>query len=192
MDYCQVCKNMTEHEVLASSHLLVIRCSECETTRKVTPPKEPVTIRVKAIVSKEDQSQVCYAEFYEDEMLSVNDRIIAECSEEEGTGVEVLSIEIGDKRVNTAKASEITTIWTRVIDTVIVRVSVHDGKTTIPLFVPCEGDEQFIVGELYKGGMKGSVRYRITHIKNRDGSIRKREGKYEPASKIKRIYGFRV
>lgn len=192
MDYCQVCKDMTEHEVLSSSHLLVIRCNACKTTRKVTPPKEPDIIRIKTVVSREDQSNVCYAELYADETVSVGDRIIAESEGEEGAGVEVMSIEIGDKRVETAKSSEISTLWTRVIDEVIVRVSVHDGKTTIPLFVACDGDEHFTVGELCKGGVKGTIRYRITHIKNRDGSIRKREGKYEPASRIKRIYGFRV
>ncbi|MBN1167357.1 MAG: hypothetical protein JXA44_09550 [Methanospirillaceae archaeon] len=192
MDYCPVCKEDTEHDVLASSHLLVIQCSSCQTIRKVQPPKEPDQVRVKTIVSREDHSSVCFAEFFEDEVITAGDRIVAECPDGEGAGVEVMSIEVEDRRVQSAEAPDITTLWTRVIDMVVVRISVHDGKTTIPLYVTCTGDEQFVVGELYKAGTHKTIRYRITHIKNRDGSIRKREGKYEPASKIKRIYGFRV
>ncbi len=44
----------------------------------------------------------------------------------------------------------------------MVRISIHDGWKTVPLFISVNGEEPFIVGESYQFG-KGRVR--IAQIK---------------------------
>ncbi len=63
-----------------------------------------------------------------------------------------------------------------------------DG-TPSPLYVRCEGDEKFVVGDVYV--IKG-VKARIGHIRMRNGSVTKRRGKFEVANTIKRIYAYRL
>ena len=35
------------------------------------------------------------------------------------------------------------------LDRVIVKISVHDGRKTIQLYMECEGEDEFVVGEKY-------------------------------------------
>jgi uncharacterized Zn finger protein len=91
--------------------------------------------------------------------------------------------------VNDARAADIETLWTRVIEKVVVKISVHDNWRTIPLYLRCEGEEPFIVNEIYT---VGKVRFRISHIKLREGPILRKEGWKTVAHKITRIYGRRV
>jgi uncharacterized Zn finger protein len=103
--------------------------------------------------------------------------------------VEVTSIEAGGKRVKRAKAGDVTTLWTRAIDQVVVRASVHRGRVTKPLSVACDGDEEFFVGENWTFG---TIPFRITHMKLRDGKVLRKEKQKAPARAIKRIYGNRI
>ncbi len=187
--FCITCDDETEHEVLSRTTNQVIKCTECGSVSRIPVPKEPVMLQVKAIVSREDTSTVCRCELAEDELITVGDSLIAESDDGEGAGVEVMSIESGDKRVDKAKGAVIDTLWTRVIDQVVVRFSVHDGWVTLPLYVRCEGDEKFVVGDVYV--IKG-VKARIGHIRMRNGAVTKRRGKFEVASTIKRVYAYRV
>jgi uncharacterized Zn finger protein len=86
-----------------------------------------------------------------------------------------------------AKAGEVTTLWTRGIDQVVVRASVHSGRTTIPLYQTAEGEDEFVVGEVYSFGGR---RIRVSHIKLRDGPVIRKEGWKTVARRIKRIYGY--
>ena len=187
--FCTTCDEETGHEVLSRTTNQVIKCTVCGTVSRIPVPKEPKILQVKTIVSKEDSSSVCRCELAEDEEVSVGDYLIAESDDGEGAGVEVMSIESGDKRLNKATGDKIDTLWTRVIDQVVVRFSVHDGWKTLPLYVRCEGDEKFVVGDVYV--IKG-VKARIGHIRMRNGSVTKRRGKFEVANTIKRVYAYRV
>jgi uncharacterized Zn finger protein len=187
--FCPTCDEETEHEVLSRTTSQVIQCTVCKSVSRIPVPKEPVILQVKAIVSREGTSTVCTCELSEDELISVGDYLIAECSDGQGAGVEVMSIESGDKRLYKATGADIDTLWTRVIDQVVVRFSVHDGWHTLPLYVRCEGDEKFVVGDVYV--LKG-VKARIGHIRMRNGSVTKRKGKFEVACTIKRVYAYRV
>jgi len=102
-------------------------------------------------------------------------------------GVEVTGIEAGEKRVRRAKAEEVTTLWTRGIEQVVVKASIHSGRTTIPLYQAAEGEDEFVVGEVYTFGGR---RIRISHIKLRDGPVMRKEGWKTVASRVKRIYGY--
>ncbi|PWR75411.1 HVO_0476 family zinc finger protein [Methanospirillum stamsii] len=187
--YCNTCKEETEQEVLSESRELILRCTVCGlTTRRPLPP-EPEPVLVKTIVSREGESFVGKAELMKGEEVEVGDYIVAEKDDGEGAGVEIMSIEIGDKRVKKALAEEISTIWSRAIDDVIVRISVHDGKKTLPMYVACEGDDRFTIDEVIS---IDNVRSRIDHICLRNGIIQRRKGKYEVANRIKRIYAYRL
>lgn len=187
--YCNSCGEETEQEILNDSRDLILRCTICGlTTRRPLPP-EPVPICVKTIVSREGESSVCMAELLSEEEVNVGDYIIAESEDGEGSGVEITSIETGDKRVERATADTINTIWARAIDKVLVRISVHDGKKTLPFFTPCEGDDRFYVDEIIT---INNIRARIDHICLRNGIIQRRKGKYEVANRIKRIYAYRL
>jgi uncharacterized Zn finger protein len=187
--FCTTCDDETGHEVLSRTRTLVIKCMECGAVSRIPVPREPKILQVKTIVSRENSSVVCRCELAEDEEIAVGDYLIAECEEGEGSGVEVMSIEYQDKRLEKSTGDRIDTLWTRVIDQVVVRFSVHDDWHTTPLYVRCEGDEKFIVGDIYV--IKG-IKARIGHIRMRNGSVTKRKGKFEVANTIKRVYAYRV
>lgn len=188
-NFCVTCDEETEHEILSRTQSQVIKCTQCGAVSRIPVQKEPAMLQIKTIVSREGKSSVCRCEIAEDEEVVVGDYLVAECEDGEGFGIEVMSIESGDKRPEKALGNIIDTLWTRVIDQVVVRVSVHDGWHTLPLYVKCEGDEKFIIGDVYS--IKG-VKARIGHIRMRNGSVTKRRGKFEVASTIKRIYAYRV
>ncbi|MBN1194968.1 MAG: hypothetical protein JXA08_06435 [Methanomicrobiaceae archaeon] len=185
---CPACGEDTDHEIVKEGHELLVRCTVCGGVRRVPRPKEPRIIAVKTIVSYEKESRICSIELLDDEVCAVGDMLVAEC-EDDAMGVEVTSIERDGVRVSKARAEEIQTIWTRLVEQVIVKASVHDGRTTLPLYIPTAGEEDFIIGSVYQAG---KIRFRITRIKLREGALMKKEGWKAYARKIKRIYGTRI
>ncbi|MCK8518972.1 HVO_0476 family zinc finger protein [Methanoculleus sp. 7T] len=183
---CPVCKEECEHQILREAAELVVQCSECGQVRRIPKPPEPRILAVKAIVSRETESQVCSVEMLEDEVVTLGDHIAAECGDEV-FGVEVTGIEVGEKRVRQAKAAEVATLWTRGIEQVVVRASIHTGRTTIPLYQTAEGEDEYVVGETYTFGGR---QIRISHIKLRDGPVMRKEGWKTVARRVKRIYGY--
>lgn len=183
---CPVCKEECEHQILREAAELVVQCSECGRIHRIPKPPEPRMLTVKAIVSRETESQVCSVEMLEGEVVSLGDRIAAECGDEV-FGVEVTGIETGEKRVRRAEAGEVTTLWTRGIEQVVVRASVHSGRTTLPLYQTAEGEEEFVVGESYTFGGR---RIKISHIKLRDGPVIRKDGWKTVARRVRRIYGY--
>ncbi len=183
---CPVCKEECEHQILREAAELVVQCSVCGQVHRVPKPPEPRIFTIRAIVSRETESQVCSVEMLEGETVSLGDHIAAEC-EDEVYGVEVTGIEAGERRVRRAEAGEVTALWTRGIEQVVVRASIHSGRTTIPLYQTAEGEDEFIVGETYTFGGR---RIRISHIKLRDGPVIRKEGWKTVARRVKRIYGY--
>lgn len=161
------------------------RCALCGTVHR-TPKELPPRIRpVKTIVSRGSVSMVCSTELPEADEVAVGDHLVSECGEDV-FGVEVASIEAGGRRVARARVPEITALWTRGIEQVSVKFSVHDGWKTIPLLYESDGEEPFVIGETFRIGTK---RFRITHIKLRDGAMLRKEGWRTVAKRIRRIYG---
>ncbi|MCK9308491.1 MAG: hypothetical protein M0P17_13295 [Methanoculleus sp.] len=183
---CPVCKEECDHQILREAAELVVQCNECGQVHRIPRPPEPSILTIKAIVSRETESQVCSVEMLADEVVSLGDHIAAECGDDV-FGVEVTGIETGAKRVYHATAEEVTTLWTRGIEQVVVRASIHTGRTTLPLYQTAEGEEEFVVGEAYPFGGR---RIRISHIKLRDGPVLRKEGKKTVARRVKRIYGY--
>jgi uncharacterized Zn finger protein len=185
---CPSCGEECDHVVLDDSRNPVVRCTLCGHTHRTVPVKEEEEIPVRVIVSQEGESRACSASLEQGEYVAVGDFLAAECGEEV-CGVEVTSIEAGGKRVRRAKAGDATTLWTRAIDQVVVRASVHKGWVTRPVSVVCEGEEEFSVGASWTFG---PLPFRITHMKLRDGRVLRRDGQRATARSVKRIYGFRL
>jgi uncharacterized Zn finger protein len=184
-EYCPGCDADEEQEVLSESHDLLVRCVRCGQIHHVPRTATPGRVIVRSVVSAGQTSRICTVELGADEECRVGDHLVAECGED-CTGVEVTGIEAGPRRVPVAPAAEISTLWTRVIESVVVKISVHKGWETIPLIIECAGEEPFIVGEIYTVDRK---KFRITHIKLRDGALLRKEGWTTVAQKIKRVYG---
>jgi uncharacterized Zn finger protein len=186
--YCPECNQETEHETVTESHDLLVRCTTCGNYQHVKKESEPRSIIVKTIVSREGTSLVCGIELDEEDECSVGDHLVAECGDD-ALGVEVTSIESGERRVNRAKAPYITALWTRTIEQVVVKISIHDGRKTAPVYMECDGEQPFVVGEMYVASGK---RFKVSHLKLRDGPLMRKEGWKTVAHRIKRIYGCRL
>ena len=186
--YCPGCAEECECEVLADSRQRTVRCTRCGHIQRLEKESGARPLTVKTIVSHEGGSAVCGTEMLPDEVCAVEDRLVAECGDE-AFGVQVTSIEAGEKRVARAKANTITALWTRVIDEVVVRFSIHDGWHTVPLYQVFDGEAFFVVGEVCT--VKGK-RFRITHLKLRDGPLMRKEGWKTVAHRIRRVYGTRL
>ena len=185
---CPDCKTEGDHDVLSEGRELLVKCSACGHVHRIPVPKEPEPILVKAIVSGGTESRTCSIELLPDDPCEVGDQLVAECGDD-AVGVEITAIERDGKRVQASPAGKVETLWTRIIETVVVKISVHDGRRTIPLYLKCDGEEPFVVNEVYTAG---KVRFRISHIKLRDGPILRKEGWKGVAHKITRIYAYRA
>ncbi|MCX6681898.1 MAG: HVO_0476 family zinc finger protein [Methanoregula sp.] len=186
--HCPQCGEKSEHEVVADSRERLVRCTTCNHVHRLKKEKASEPVMVKTIVSRGDSSMVCGIELMGDDECSIDDHLVAECGDE-AFGVEVTGIERGERRVKRARAQEITTLWTRVIEQVIVKISIHDGRKTIPLYRDCDGEDPFIVGEICT--VQGK-RFKISQLKLRDGPLMRKEGWKTVAHRIKRVYGYRL
>jgi uncharacterized Zn finger protein len=186
--YCPECKDDTEHEIVAESRDLLVRCTTCGHHQRVPKEREPQALMIKTIVSKEGTSRVCGIELAEDDECSVGDHLVAECGDD-AFGVEITAIESGEKRVERAKARDIAALWSRTIEQVVVKISIHDGRRTIPVYMECDGEQPFVVNEMY---VVSGKRFRVSHLKLRDGPLMRKEGWKTVAHRVKRIYGTRL
>ena len=184
---CPLCGADRDHEILKESGEVLVRCSTCGHIHHVKWEQKP-PLRVRAVVSSGERSKVCSVELESEEEVAFGDVITAEC-DGEAYGVEITGIEKGEHRVERARGSEIRTLWTRAVEQVVVRVSVHSGRTTTPLYLASEGKREYEVGERYRAG-KGW--FRISHIKLRNGRFMRRKGDRAVAMSIKRVYAFRL
>jgi uncharacterized Zn finger protein len=177
---------MEDHTILAKSRQTRLRCMVCGSVHQIPTAKEQPPLLVKTIVSEEAASRTCAIELLADEPCQIGDHHVAACGEDY-IGVEITAIERGQQRVRKARAKDITALWSRKIEEVLVRVSVHDGRATVPLVLRVSGEEPFVVGEVYRIGNR---RFRIAHMKMRDGAALRHEGQKGIARKIKRVYGY--
>ncbi|HOT93679.1 MAG TPA: HVO_0476 family zinc finger protein [Methanoregulaceae archaeon] len=184
---CPACGEQADLEVLRESHDLLLRCPACGHVHRAPREAPPEPLRVRAIVSAGTQSRPGTIELMPDDLVEVGNLLVAEGEGDEAVGVEVSSIEVkGGGRVPRARAEEVVTLWTRVIEDVVVPVSVHRGRETRPFHQRVDGEQVFVVGEVYTFGGR---RVRISHIKLRDGPVLRKEGWKTVARRIRRIYG---
>lgn len=183
---CPVCGCETDFEILKEPPQAVVRCVECGHVMHVTL-KEPKVYNVKTIISYGTESITGSIELLEGEEIRVGDFLVAEAGEE-SYNVEVTSLEEKNAHRTKLPVEKIDTIWTRLVDTVIIRASLNKGATTIPLYEQVDGETEYTVDHLTTIGGK---MFRITRIKLRKGNVITRKDKSAKAYEIKRIYGER-
>lgn len=185
---CPSCspKEEVPHEVLKEGQSPVVRCLECGQVHSAKLEKRK-TVYVRAIVSRKDKSVTCKTELDSETVLYVDDEMVVD-DEETGMVCPILvtSIEVGEKRVNSARAEEINAVWGRAIDEVTIKFSVQSGtEKTEALEKTVPGDREFTVGEEEK---VGDTWVTITKIKVRDGVFRSRKEDVVAAKYVKRIF----
>jgi len=165
---------------------LLVRCTECGTTHTITV--EPTrTTEIRIIVSKDEDSERYTIELPPDHEVYVEDELLVDDpSADEVHLVEVTSIESSTKRVASAVADEIETIWARAIDEVTVKITIHDRTRTESERLRVYGDKEFVVGGIEEIGRK---KVKITRIKTYKDGFQKYAGDVVLAKDVKRAYG---
>ncbi|MDD1675296.1 MAG: hypothetical protein LUQ17_01255 [Methanomicrobiales archaeon] len=184
-EWCPVCDEVQELEVLKEGKEVLVECTVCRHIQRIHDTVVKA-IPVKTIVSAGEGSQVCSTDLERDGVYMVGDPIAAECGEEL-VSAEITGIEREDRRVERAKGYEIRTLWTRAVQEVTVKISVHEGRSTIPLYLRSRGEEEFEVNQEIVIGRR---HLRISHIKLRNDRFMRRKGERASAKAIKRIYAF--
>jgi len=180
---CESCEDITLHEVVhgkvsGKKLELQLRCKECR-TKTFQVHDEVEMSRVKVVVSDGDLSRKTSVEIESDEVLMVGDELLVD-----GVPVQIRGIEVAtDKRVNSAKVTEIGTLWTVKFDKVVVKFSVNMGRRTKAGSQIAAPDEEFTVGEMVEVAGIEAV---IHRIKTWDKVLQ--YGSAE-ARDIRRIYG---
>lgn len=185
---CPSCSPQEEvgHEVLKEGQSPLVRCLECGQVH-AAKIKTPKTVSLKVIVSKLDISNTYKTELDSETVLEVDDELVVD-DEETGVVCPILitALDAEGKRVKSAKAENIETIWGRAIDEVTVKFSAQSGtEKTEVIEKKVPGDYEFVVGAEEKVGNK---RLFIHKIKVRDGGFRSRKGDVVLAKYVKRIF----
>ncbi|MCL7410407.1 MAG: HVO_0476 family zinc finger protein [Methanosarcinaceae archaeon] len=173
------------HEVLKSGQNPVVKCKECEHVHPTKiENKKPINIRV--VVSKADESFKRSIQLDPDQVVYEEDELIVDDESDDNVyPLIVTSIESDGKRVISAKAGVINTIWGRSIDEVIVKVAIKNGSKTESFNKRVPGGYDFVVGG--EDEVQGQ-KFIITHIKIRDGEFSLSKGEAVEAKYIKRVY----
>jgi uncharacterized Zn finger protein len=185
---CPSCSPEEEvgHEVLKEGQSPLVRCIECGRVH-ATKIKTPKTVSLKAIISKMDITDSYKTELDSETILQLDDELVVD-DEEKGVVCPILitALDAGGKRVNSAKAENVETIWGRAIDEVTVKFSAQSGtEKTEVIEKRFPGDYEFVVGAEEK---VGNTRLFISKIKVRDGEFRSRKGDIVLAKYVKRIF----
>ena len=101
-----------------------MRCIECETVHSVQKERERL-INLKVIVSKDEVSKPYYIRFPAKEILRVGDDLLVDDGTSDVVMTQIASLET-DRRVNTAPAEAIKTVWARAPDEVPLKISVFE------------------------------------------------------------------
>ena len=149
-----------------------------------SPDRKQRNVMVRVIVSKGERSLHVTALL--SGIIKVGDEFVVD---DEKTGeayhVQISSIEVGDKRKESALAEDIKTVWARAIDEVAVKIAISHRETTESLEMKVPGEQEFVIGEKLEVNGRG---LRIIRIKIRDGGFKSRKGIAVRASDIRRIY----
>ncbi len=166
------------HKVLKST---LMKCEECgdvhsERIERKVPVRVIVSLGEKSLRIRTLLSGV----------IKVGDELVMDDETSgEAYPVHISSIEVDDKRKESAQADEIKTIWARAIDEVVIKIAISHRETTESIEMKVPGDREFIIGEKIK---VDSRELKIIRIKIRDSGFKSRKGVAIKASDIKRIY----
>ncbi|MCL1983951.1 MAG: hypothetical protein FWG58_00965 [Methanomassiliicoccaceae archaeon] len=146
---CPDCDDITLHEVLKgkmgkNSMDATLKCTECSLIRTTTVhfAKE---IEIKVIISDGPESISMLMTAEDDDLLKVGD----EFNMDDGRLLKISSLELsGGRRVKSARATEITTVWAIDFELINVKVSINDDRTTHSKMIQSSPDEEFTIGNI--------------------------------------------
>ncbi|MEZ5335739.1 MAG: HVO_0476 family zinc finger protein [Methanolobus sp.] len=177
------------HDVLKSGQNTVVQCQECGDVHPAKIEKVK-SFYVKVVISKGEESFTKTTLITSEDELAIEDEIIVDDGEsDEVFPIIITAIESGEQRVKSANASEISTIWGRAIDEVVVKIAVHKGRSTEALEKRVPGGYEFIIG---REEHVGKINVRIKKIKIRDSTLESRTGTAVEAKLIKRVFAEEV
>lgn len=146
--FCPACGADTEHSLIKSGQENLVRCVECETVHSVQVERERL-VNLKVIVSDDEHSSPYYIKIPAKEMLCVGDELLVDDPAKDVVMTEIASLET-DRRVGSAPAEMVLTVWARATDEVPLRISVYRNGKTHSLKILVAGNEVFEVGEARK------------------------------------------
>ncbi|MDR0198856.1 MAG: hypothetical protein LBI08_03845 [Methanomassiliicoccaceae archaeon] len=181
---CPDCDDVTIHGVLSgkmgkSSLDATIKCQDCGLTRTTTV-RFPKKVEVNMIVSDGAYSLTTKLLLEDDDLLKIGDEFHAD----DGGLVKISGLELPrGRRVKTARATEITTVWAIKFDVIDIKVSINDDRRTYSKTVPSSPDDEFTIGDVLSFDDMDCL---VHSIKIKDRMVRR--GTVE-ARDITRIYG---
>jgi len=146
---CPDCDDTTVHDVLKGkmgkdSMDATIRCQDCGLIR-TTNIRFPSQIEAAIVINSGSSATRSSIVLEDDDLLKVGDEFTMDA----GNLVKITSLELPEgKRVKTARATEIVTIWAIEFDVIDVKVSINDGRRTHSKVIPSSPDEEFTVGSI--------------------------------------------
>lgn len=146
--FCPTCGADTEHTLIKSGQENLVRCEECKTVHSVQVERERL-VNLKVIVSNDELSEPYFIKIPAREVLNVGDELLVDDPAKDVVMTQIASLET-DRRVSSALAETVKTVWARATDQVPLRISVYRNGTTHSLKISVSGDEVFEVGEARK------------------------------------------
>jgi uncharacterized Zn finger protein len=146
--FCPTCGADTEHTMIKSGQENLVRCVECETVHSVQVERERL-VNLKVIVSNDELSEPYYIRIPAKDVLHVGDELLVDDPAKDVVMTEISSLET-DRRVSSAPAETVKTVWARATDDVPLKISIYRNGNTHSFKIPVSGDEVFEVGEARK------------------------------------------
>lgn len=148
-----------------------VKCGRCGTVHR-TEVRVPKPIPVRIVVSSGGESREEEMQLFPDEEIEVGQSL---------DGIRVTSVETDRGRVESAPASDITTVWTEETAEVDVPFSYHVGDTTFSDKRTMDGDDWVETGDTFR---ERGIRFRIDSVLTKDGEKPERAR----AKDVKRVY----
>ncbi len=162
---CRVIKSR-----MSGKHIVkaVLKCSKCEKGFDLDV-EIPKLVSIRTIISRLEESTKTTVELPIGHELRIGDEIMIG-----DTCIQVMSIEVDDKRKNKALVEDISTLWTRYFNELLVKVSINLGRTTKAEAFYADPDDEFrVYGDLEIGKYKLYI-YKIkvtSHMLFRPGAM---------------------
>lgn len=143
--FCPACGTDTSHTTIKSGQENLVRCDDCGTVHSVEARRERL-VNLKVIVNQDDRSTPHFITIPAKEVLNVGDELLVDDSSKEVVMAQITSLE-SDRRVRSAPAGEVSTVWARATDEVPLRITIFRGGKSHSLKITVPGDELLEVGE---------------------------------------------
>lgn len=180
---CPLCDDLTEHTIIKEGRETLVRCEVCCTVHPAAKSKERQSV-VRVIVSAGSSSVVHYIRIPIEESISVGSEMLVDDGETDVVMVEVTAIET-DRRVESAIARDVKTVWGRAVDEVPLKIAIYRRGKTRSFKIMTSGAAEYHIGDT---GRAEGVGYEIVKIKTRDGG----SPRSAQAKEIVRIWGRQI